>query len=524
MSSSSSSTVPSARTARLSKRFTSILRGDQPLKTAKDAELFIEALCDQPDPPTCIERIISSPAGLSSIQSSLRFDPSVSFHNGPATALIRYLQDPGLKIILRGDYVRQVTQAMVEPPIFWNGFLQSFRNLSLNLEAQRCFGWLLHELLCQTSENSGSYLAIAQDRSIQALLSESADFELRTIGQKIKQSISSVDAPGVDADEHGPGGRHDNDFVDFHEIAIHPTADEIRSREPPFLRLAETIEDPLYEEERLAIHLDNQFRLLREDMLTEMREELQIVSGEKKARHRGLVIEGFKIVDIDCGDPKKRLPWGLRLQCIKDLPQLAKLKDQQRKDFFSAKENQNLFKHQSLGCLIVDEEIVAFPDIHRDVDQLARNPPVVTLQFRGRESTLKSLLRLKTAGKVKLVQIDTAVFAYEPILRGLQEIRSLSLADELLFWSPDSRVVRPPDVPMALVNSLEKDPSQDIQGLLQTPKSIRLDEVQMSSLLVGLKNRVSLIQGPPGEFPRVFLNPGGLLNQRQVQESLSLEH
>ena len=519
--SSPSQTVPSARTAKLSKFFTSVVRGDQSLKNAKQAELFIEALSNQSDPPTCIEKIISNPAGLPAVQSSLRFDPSVSFHNGSASVLIRYIQDPSLKILLGGDYVRQITQAMVEPPIFWNGFVLSFRNRSLDLEAQQCFGWLLHELLSHDPGKSSPYLTIAQDPAILPLLLDSPDFVLRTFGQKIKRFITSLDVHGDEADEDGPGGRHDNDFSDFREIAIHPTADEIHSTEPPFIRLAETLEDPAYEDKRLLIHLDNQFRLLREDLLKELRDELQIICGKKKGRHRGMTIEGFELLDIYCGEPKKSLPWGLRLQCLSDLPQLANLEDKKRKDRILGNRNKgpedhilatqtkkrkdhllanpNLLKHQSLGCLIVDEKIAAFPTIHRDVDQLAHKPPIIILHFTDVASTSKSLLKLKTTRNVKLVLIDTAVFAYEPVLRGLQEIRDLSLADELLHWTPDSVPVQPLHVPTQLIDSLERDPSQDIQGILQTPKSIRLDKVQMKSLLTGLKQRLSLIQGPPGE-------------------------
>ena len=497
--SSSSPAISSERSARLVKFFGSVVRGHQTLKSTKHAELFIEALCDQPDPPACIEKVVSGSAGLSAVQSSLRFNASTSFFNGPAVALIEYIQDPGLKLILGGDYVRQITQSMVEPPIFWNVFLQSFRNRLLDLPAQRCFGWLLHELLCQNADKSSSYLAIAQDVSVQSFFLDSSDFDLRTIGQKIKHCISNLDAPNVEAYEEGPGGRHDNDFADFREIAIDPTADEIRCTEPPFLRLAETLDDPAYQENRLSVHLDNQFRLLREDMLKEMRDELQVISGEKKGRHRGITIAGLKLLDVCCGEPKKRLPWGLQLQCISDLPQLAKLKDKDkgRKEHFLA--NPNLFRHQSQGCLIVDEEIAAFPIIHRDIDQLACKPPIITLHLGGLASTSNSLLKLKTGRNIKFVQIDTATFAYEPILRGLQEIRDLSLAEEILFWIPGSTSIRSPHMPKALIKRLEDDRSQDIQDLLQTPKSIRLDKIQMDSLLDGLKKRVSLIQGPPGE-------------------------
>lgn len=501
--SSSSSAVPSERITRLTKFFNSIVNGGQSLKTLKQAELFIEALCNQPDPPTCIEKVTSSSAGLSAVQSSLRFDASVSFHNGPATDLIRYLQDPGLKVILGGTYVRQVIQGMVEPPIFWNAFLLSFRSSLLDDNAQQCFGWLLHELLCQSSGNSSAYLAVAQDPSIQALLLNSPVFEIRAIGQKVKHFISSSDATNLEANEHGPGGRHDNDFVDFREIAILPTADEVRSDEPPFLRLAETLEDAAYEDKRLAIHLDSQFRLLRENMLVELRDELQIISGAKKGRHKGITVEGFTLLGINCGETKRRLPWALQLECISDLSQLASLKTEKRKDFFLA--DRNIFKHQSLACLIVDDEIAAFPTIHRDIDQLAHKPPIVTLQFRGIASTSKALLKLKTGQHVKLVQLDTAVFASEPVLIGLQNVRELSLADELLLWSPDSVPSQSLLAPMALIKNLEEHPTQDIQDVLLTPKSIRLDEAQMSSLLTGLKQRVSLIQGPPGEFLPVYL-------------------
>ena len=491
---SSSSTV---RSGRLATFFNSVLQGDQSLKSAKDGSRFIEALCDQHDPPSCIEKVISSSAGLSAVQTCLRLNPSASFHNGPATTLLRYIQDPDLNIILGGDYIRRVVVHVAKPPIFWNAFLQSFRDGLLESAAQQCFGWLLYQLLTLPLEDVGPYLAVAEDITIQALFLDSPSFDIRTMGQKIKHVLSSLSTPVLDPDEQGPGGRHDNDFVDYREVAVHPTADEIRSVEPPFLRLAEALEDPVNEDKRLAIHLDNQFRLLREDMLAEMRDELLVVSGTKKGRHRGITVEGFTIVDVDCGEARKRLPWGLRLQCISDLPQLVKLKTEKRRDFFIA--DRNIFKHQSIACLIVDGEIVGFPTIHRDIDQLAQKPPIITLHLVGKESTSTSLLKLKTAQHVKLVQIDAAVFAYEPVLRGLQGLRDMPLVDELLLWSPESVLTQPPHAPMALIDSLESDPSQDIQGLLQTEQPIRLDESQMNSLLTGLRQRVSLIQGPPGK-------------------------
>lgn len=497
MSASSSAVSDPARVTKLARFLDSILYGGQPLKTAQNGSLFIEALCGQPDPPTCIERVISSPHGLSSVQACMRFNATSAFQNGPATNLIRYIQCPTLKIILGGDYLHQIILHIVEPPFFWNAFILSFRNGSLHADAQQCFGWLLHELICLPPEQTVTYRTLAIDPSVQRLLLDSSSFEVRTLGQRIKHVLSTFNSPGGEDTDFGPGGRHDNDFVDFREVAILPTADEILSEEEPFLRLAETIDDPNNTEKRLVTHLDNQFRLLRDDMLVEMRDELQIIFGKKKGKHRGLIVDGFTVLDVDCGDPRKRHPWGMRLQATTDLRHLFHCKPKGRKAYLD--DNRNVFKHQSLTCLVLDGEIVAFPTIHRDVEQLADKLPVVTLQFTGKTSTTKALLKLKAANSVRLVQIDTAVFAFEPVLRGLQELKDMPLVDELLFWHPENSMTQPSHAPTALIGQVESNPARDLQDLLNTTKSIQLDDSQASSLLTGLKQKVSLIQGPPGK-------------------------
>ena len=496
MSTSISTASDPNRATNLAKFFHSILHGNQTLKTSQKGSLFIEALCGQPDPPACIEKLISSPHGLSSLQTSMRFDAAPSFQNGPATKLIQYIQCPTLKIILGGDFLHTIIMHIVEPPIFWNAFLVSFRNSSLNTAGQQCFAWLLHELICLPNQETTSYRTLAQDTSIQRLLLDSSSLEVRKLGQRITHVLSTFNSPNGENAEFGPGGRHDNDFKDFREIAILPTADEIVSEEEPFLRLAETIDDPDNTDKRLVTHLDNQFRLLRDDMLVEMRDELQIVFGKKKGKHRGLIFDGFTVLDIVCGETRKRHPWRMRLRATTDLQHQFHCKPKDRKAYLV--KNRNVFKHQSLTCLLLDGEIVAFPTIDRDVDQLSEKLPIVTLEFTGKTSTTKVLLRLKNAKSVKLVQIDTAVFAFEPVLRGLQELKDMPLVDELLFWCGETSMPRPSHAPTSLISQIENDPTGDLQSLLNTTMSIQLDDSQSLSLLTGLKQKVSLIQGPPG--------------------------
>ncbi|KAJ8579294.1 hypothetical protein M405DRAFT_939204 [Rhizopogon salebrosus TDB-379] len=68
---------------------------------------------------------------------------------------------------------------------------------------------------------------------------------IKDIGYRIDHILATFKfgAP-VAAAVGEPGGRYDNDFVDFREISILPTADEILPQQPPFLRPSGVLEDP----------------------------------------------------------------------------------------------------------------------------------------------------------------------------------------------------------------------------------------------------------------------------------------
>lgn len=486
------------RKARLNTLFSSVNHGERSLKTTQDGNRYVEALCSQPDPAACVQAVVSTPAGLQALQNSLRFDISDAFLNGAASDLLTYLQHPDLESLLGGVLLRQVLESITTTPIFWNALVQSYRTGSLQVPTQVGFAWLLLQLMYLPSPACAPYHQLAQDPKLQDSFLKSSDLGLRNFGSKIKHVLSVSETPALGTGGGCAGGRHDNDFADFREVAILPTADELAAKEPPFLRLAESLDDPETAEHRLAMHLDNQFRLYREDMLGELREEIQIALGQKKGRHRGIVINGLAVLGVDCGTETKRQSWGLRLQCHQDLPQLRDSKPKERRPLIES--SPNLLRHQSLTCLILDGEITAFPSIHRDTELLAAMPPVINLKFTNaaRASITKTLLKLKTRQTIKLVQIDTAVFSYEPILRGLQRMKTLPLADELLFWTPESNIGRPLKAPNVVIERLVHHPSDDLQALIQSSNPVVLDRSQNASLIASLKQTVSLIQGPPG--------------------------
>lgn len=490
-----------ARDARYKSFLNSVLYQDRPV--GQQSTLFLDAISAQPDVAGCISGIIASKSGLASIREAIRSDFSIPFFNGHVSTFLRYLQDPTLKTIGGGQYLVKVILAIVDPPIFWSQFVEAFRSVQLDDNTQACFAWLLLQLINSAGEAAEPYRQVAEEKLTLNLLLNLRNPDGKAFGQKIEK-ILSTSAPAARPDSgFSPGGRHDNDFVDFREIAILPTAAEVICNDPPFLRHSSTIDELKYRDVREALYLDNQFRLLREDMVYEMREELQVVLGLKKGRNgRGLIIDGMSVLDVHCGPQGKRCKWGLTFKCDADLPPLKGQK--KRKAYLTENaQGKKILKHQSLVCLLVDGEISAFPVINRDEELMAKEPPVIVLQFDGPRSVAKTLLKIKTAKKVKLVQINTATFSYEPILSALQNIKEIPLSRELLFWDENSAIELVEQTPEieSLVQKIRWYPRRDISSYLGASKPIVLDTAQETSLLSGLTQRVSLIQGPPGIDP-----------------------
>lgn len=485
------------RVTRLTKFFDAILHGKQPV-VPQNASLFIEALCAKQDRPACIRKLMSSDMGLSSLQSALRFHLTPVFFNGSCTDLLEYLQLPELKSIGGGQFLTDILLKIVDPPIFWDPFIQSFKEGILEKRAKIGFAWLLHHLVALPSPQSDEYRVQAID--IIKSLTDASDNDLNTLGRQIQLVLEASTSGKVPEGGVIPGGRHDNDFIDFRDIAILPTSSEISSTEAPFLRRSSAI-DETEDSARVATHLDNQFRLLREDMLYEMREDVHTALEKKKNRRKGLVIDGLLLKGLNFGSGSRRTRWGLLMECQNDIKGLKDAKN--RVKYLDAHENRNFLKHQSLGCLLIDGKVISFVTLSREKELLVKTPPSIVLQVEGQLAVTETLLKLKSATKVEFVSVDTAVFAYEHVLRALQRMTTLPLSHELLFWDsssgPPSKVDLQPSQLVELVRTLEINPRHDLQHPLNLTKSTKLDASQADSLIAGLTQKVSLIQGPPGK-------------------------
>lgn len=499
--------MDSLKAAKLNKLFNLIVTGRQPLNEHNNT-LFLESISTFPEPVGRFHAIVSNPNGLETLQKALWIDLSPPFLNNAAAKLLQAMKSPSLASTSGGSYLRKVVQAIVDPPIFWDALVDALKTDQLEPDAQASFAWLLLQLLTLSPDMAKQYAPLANDPSIIGVLSKSSQPEVEVTLKKIGRAVATSGPSTIAGAQDAPGGRHSNDQTDFRDILILPTADELAfTSERTFLRPSHCLDDPSTEPNRVSIHLDNQFRLLREDMLHEMREELQLALGKKQGKQRGFVIEGLTPLEVYCKSSEARAKesnWALTFRCKSDLWQFKKCKDAKARHAY-VKDNPRFLKHQSLTCLFIEGKVAAFPSIIRDETLLVHNPPILVLRFSGRQS-INVLLQLPQAKNLKLIQVDTAVFSYEPVLTALQEKTSLPLDREILFFKEGLLLAPPAHYPFSVVASIRASPKQNLQPLLQTSKPIILDPAQADALLGALSQRLALIQGPPGKlWPVTFI-------------------
>ncbi|UKZ81400.1 hypothetical protein TrVFT333_009172 [Trichoderma virens FT-333] len=354
------------------------------------------------------------------------------------------------------------------------------------------------------------YSFINGDRSVQNSQEAKQFFEavdvvyVRTIGYRIEKVIQLRKGPAMASIKmnYSPGGRHDNDFADFRQISIFPTADEVSSKEEPFLqRLDDVFEIP--RESRTSSYISWLFRLLREDMLADLREDLQIAWGQKKAKYKPLCLGSLNLVNYDLGTPFRAKPFTLMVQCKEGInfPQNKRSPEAKKKHL---DEYKNFIKHGSIGALCVDKSIIAFGSIMREVDWLIRDPPVIGIQLTdnaGLKSAIKTLLG-KNCSQLKFYVVDTATFSYEPILQRLKEVTEIPIENAILDPAGPPSEYNPPPKLQAFIevlkSSLKRKMAVDLGATLGISLAVKIRDAQLESLIKGLENPLGQIQGPPG--------------------------
>jgi len=189
----------------------------------------------------------------------------------------------------------------------------------------------------------------------------------------------------------------------------------------------------------------------------------------------------------------------LQLCAYNGLPQLVSLDSKKRTKFIT--ENRNFVRHDSLAALMCDNVLAALVTICRDEKLLSRKQSIIYVRINGSSTMKRALTLLKKANHVSLVQLNTVIFAYKPILERLQSIKEIPLTEDILLWST-SKTLQPSSLlksngVMQIVTALQQDPQQDLQQLLRLGKSVTLDASQADCLVATLSQSASLVQGPP---------------------------
>ncbi|KAI1455995.1 P-loop containing nucleoside triphosphate hydrolase protein [Annulohypoxylon moriforme] len=484
------------RARQLNRIFYSTLEGKQTIDKLQDAQKFLESIVNRTDKADCIERLAASKYGQDALHKSLVLGHSAQFINTFTSNLLGFLRDPTLKRVSNGELINQILRCMVDPPLFWNNIVEHVRTRQLEHQALEGFAWLLLQLVLLPLSQSSTFRQTAESLLQDGSLEQSSSPGVTILSKQIRGLIQHSQPETADHDtDFRPGGRHDNDFANYYDMSVLPTCAELQCTERPFYLQASTMLG-WENEDRALNHLDNQFRLLREDMLAEIREDIKRTRiGGRKASWRNMICKDLSLRALDREAMEKERSCTLVLQCKDDILETLGTKIKKRKEALNKKPM--LLKHQSFGCLMKNDTLLAFATLDRNEDKLAQIPPCLCLQVIGTDRLSDVLLALRE-GTVDFLLASTPIFAYEPILERLQRKTDIELSHDILIHSQDP--MESTIQPIAIIDALESSLvfKDDLQHLLHTTKRVNLDPSQVKALIHGLRYQTCQIQGPPG--------------------------
>jgi len=360
---------------------------------------------------------------------------------------------------------------------------------------------LLYAMTCSPEFNDEIFRAGIQKIMNTDVLQESPVAAARDIARKVHHALAVQQGTAHEDQNFPSGGRHDNDFANFRKVAIFPTPDELSTKTQPFLRQADTVfttEGPA----RAEVHIDNQFRLLREDMLGEIRNEMQIFLEQKKGRRSALVLGPLRIMAIELGDEHRSRKSVLAMACEGGIPQFRDLDAAKRKAYMER--NYRFLKHNSFGALLQGNEICGFACLERNEAAICKD--ILHLRFDDTASLSRALKAFKAEAVMHFVFVDAPVFAYRPVLEQLKQLTGSSLIDLLLAGDQPSLSRCDAAVASLRIQRL----SLDLLGTSASASVLRsmgvkadsLDQCQTAAIARAIMQEVTLIHGPPGKSHR----------------------
>jgi hypothetical protein len=326
-------------------------------------------------------------------------------------------------------------------------------------------------------------------------------------------------------DEIPPGDRHDNDRLNYRDVQIVPTADELCCETRSWLPLANGenafIQDP-------AVRLiDKNFRLLREDAILTMKENI---------REKGSPWRNARVVDLDITGSKKRGPVSFIVQCdsrpgsnpnwersralthgavvafcrdgVPKMMGVITVRDCETQDKWL-----NTPGGPVIGVAFGESDVKqALEDMQCNCANRERIDDLCARRAKAhkrRETSKTQQLDAQIDGYRKqlelydMIEASSSFFTYQPILKSLQAMIDVPFPLELCGEDVEAKTLTLEYLPTTLSMPSGDDfkgyqcnlrawSSQDIVS------ETSLDFTQAEALRHTFRNRVALIQGPPG--------------------------
>jgi replication-associated recombination protein RarA len=485
----------------LRKFFDSVVKSGEPFKDrVGDPRKFLEAAMSFEDSHDMLYLLVStSNNGKKQLKRAISGDASPSFLNDAVGPFLKLLCSEEMILGTARGPIEQLFDAVYETV----GFLQNLRKLIEEPDKIRDptpFAQLIINVATRKSK-------ARDDNDVRGIADALAEREL-PITQSLRVLLD--DGPSALGDSSTedrldlPGDRHDNDYKCFRDVRVLPTMDEVLCERHPYLpqpqsmsdaRAAASVGDTNSVSSGVATLLDRQFRLLREDFIAPLREELQQLTNAQAGRGRPsrFTFRGVKFIGADSGGDDNKLN-----PCVIvsfELPQ-----DHGARRCRSKKEriafwddHRSILADGALCVLCIRDQPVCFATIVRRIPELlAKNEPEIGLTSgacgNAREEDLSHMLSYcgsdKSEIKAALVQVSTGLFQYTPVLRCLQRMDTIPLVEELVMNQPSRETNYLPNL-------------EDAYRELEDPR-FHYDDHQYKAMRLALRNRVSITQGPPG--------------------------
>eukprot|EP00955_Chlamydomonas_euryale_P117408 366472-Chlamydomonas_euryale.AAC.3 len=250
-----------------------------------------------------------------------------------------------------------------------------------------------------------------------------------------------------------------------------------------------------------AAHLDRQFRLLREDFIQPLRDNMALLRSKALSEPgianpiqvTGSVFQQrnvFRVVAVTGIEMKPRPSLMLQIQ----LPPnhgAFNLKNSKDRQAFWNEFGKGTLPLDALVCVMPTQPIngenipLMYATVsRRDENDLAQQAPCFGLHFAKSNTHVNSLMKLIGAGPppgLLLLQVSTSYFSVFPLLNALKDMTAVPLADAIVHGQS---------------SSVEDGVPRDVVD--EEVAASKLDQSQQHAMRHALTKSVALIQGPPG--------------------------